>query len=549
MQYQAYGDTKDALATNAIEPATRPALSGPRARRTAARASRRWRRSCLSLLGLPVLALPAAAAAQTKGMVAANDHTVTIFDADTNTVLATLDLPGDGVATGDCSINPDGTRGFVTDFSGAVHVIDLTTNMLAAGLNPIPIANNGEDTSITRDGKYIVVCDGANVADVSVIDVATQAEIGSFPTGADCNSVDVCGDGSVLVTSFTAGEVRRLVIDGAGTLTDTGQSLALGTDGPMNVACAPGSDSGIVINYSTGDIRSFTIPGLSAVHVRALPSSGDSVVISGVSAFTRSIGFSPSLQGWAYDPATGALGATPFFDIPISDASPFFGMDQIGLHPTTGAVYVTEPYELNRYHPGTGALLGTMALPSEEPTGVCFQPVPTCVTIRRGVSGSVRDSDLTPGNGNWAAGAYPYLWTGGAPSTHWALLGFDTSFIPADALVTSAAVSVYGLWSQSFTTVRAHEVLNPWSESAVSWTNFGLAANFDPAVIASFAAGGGSGAKTFDITPLAQAWVDGSADNNGLLLEETAGPSPHAFVASEASTVSQRPKLDICYFR
>jgi len=504
--------------------------------------------SCLSLVVMPILALPAAAAAQPKGMIAADDGTVTIFDAGTNAVLTTLQLPDSGVVTGDCSISADGARGFVTDFSGVVHVIDLTTNTLAGGPNPIPIANNGVDTSITPDGKYVVVCGGANIQAVSVIDVATQAEIGSFATGTDCNSVDVCGDGSVLVTSSNAENVRRLVIDGAGALADTGESLDLGVAGPMNVACAPGADSGIVINYSTNDIRSFTIPGLSPVDVGDLPSSGGGVVISEAAAFTRSLDFSPSLQGWAYDPATGALGATPFFDIPISDATAFFGVDQIGLHPATGEVYVPEPFELDRYDPSTGALLGTMALPSEAPTGVCFQPL-TCVTIQRGVFGSVRDSDLTPGNGNWAAGAYPYLWTGGAPSFHWALLGFDTSFIPAGALVTSAEVSVYGLWSQSFTTVRAHEVLNPWSESAVSWTNFGLAANFDPAVIASFAAGGGAGTKTFDITSLAQAWVDGSADNNGLLLEEAAGPSPHAFVASEASTVSQRPRLDICYFR
>ena len=61
---------------------------------------------------------------------------------------------------------------------------------------------------------------------------------GTFFLGSDCDSVDVCRDGSVLVSS-TAGVVRRLVLDASGNLSDTGESLAV--DSPQNVTCAPDS--------------------------------------------------------------------------------------------------------------------------------------------------------------------------------------------------------------------------------------------------------------------------------------------------------------------
>src|SRR5207249_4686185 len=79
---------------------------------------------------------------QTRGMVADNStHSVTVFNADTDTVLGTVFLPGFGSGTGDCSITADLTRGFVTDFTNQVWVIDLTTSppSLPSGTNPILI--------------------------------------------------------------------------------------------------------------------------------------------------------------------------------------------------------------------------------------------------------------------------------------------------------------------------------------------------------------------------------------------------------------------------
>ncbi|MBK8253199.1 MAG: DNRLRE domain-containing protein [Polyangiaceae bacterium] len=168
---------------------------------------------------------------------------------------------------------------------------------------------------------------------------------------------------------------------------------------------------------------------------------------------------------------------------------------------------------------------------------------PTCVTIQRGTNGSVQDSDLSPGNGNWAAGAYPYLWTGG--SDHHALIQFDLSSIPEGATVVSAKLTVYQQWTSQSGTVNGHQVLQPWSEASVSWSNFGNPANWSAAVAGSFTTTD-VGYRDMILTDLVADWVSGAAPNYGIALDE-AGGAQHAYWASERSNVAQRPSLTVCY--
>src|SRR5262249_391842 len=123
------------------------------------------------------------AAAKTLGMVAATDGTVTVFDADSDTVVGTpLVLPGAEFATGRCSITADQTRGFVPDFTFHIHVVDLTRfpPTAASGTNPIHISNAGEATAISPDGQFLVVCDGSSNDPISVIDIANQTQVSTF---------------------------------------------------------------------------------------------------------------------------------------------------------------------------------------------------------------------------------------------------------------------------------------------------------------------------------------------------------------------------------
>jgi len=328
----------------------------------------------LALLAMAVQARPVKA--QTLGMVANNNHTVTIINADADVALGTVILPGFGVFTGDCSITADQTRGFVTDFTFSVHVIDLTTTppSLAPGPNPIPISNIGEDTSISPDGQFLVVCDGSNSSQpVSVVDIATQTECSTFSLGSqDCNSAEFCSDGSVLVTSFNTNTVRRLTIDGAGNLTDTGEVLP-SFGGNMNAYCDPGATSGFVVRFFSGDIQSFTIPGLGPVDTRGLGGNGISGLINptGDRAFVRS-NFPGFVNVFGYNSTTAALSASPLLIIPVSNTiANFFGMEQMALHPNGTKLYVSQPGELAVYDPDTGVLLTSIPVPGS-PTGVCF---------------------------------------------------------------------------------------------------------------------------------------------------------------------------------
>lgn len=173
---------------------------------------------------------------------------------------------------------------------------------------------------------------------------------------------------------------------------------------------------------------------------------------------------------------------------------------------------------------------------------------PGCLTIRRGELGQAWDADIGEGNGTWASGAYPYLWTGSSDGVHRTLLKFDTSVVPQYAVVTSATVHVYEMWNESYTTIVAHNVIQPWDEATVTWPNFGSDANFSPALVSSFS-GGGVGDKSLDVTALASSWIDGTTPNEGILLEEDLAGAPelHAFAASEWSEASYRPSLVVCY--
>jgi alpha-tubulin suppressor-like RCC1 family protein len=165
---------------------------------------------------------------------------------------------------------------------------------------------------------------------------------------------------------------------------------------------------------------------------------------------------------------------------------------------------------------------------------------PVCLTIQRGLFGSVQDALIADnqatsnfgGSGSLTAGAVP-------PGQRQALLQFDTSVIPPDATITQATVTLDVLLYGG-APVRAHMVTAPWSEATVTWNSFGGA--WLPEVWATFPAGSPTSA---DLTQLVQDWVDGSIPNDGMLLERDLDGST-VFASSERPQ-AQRPRLDLCY--
>ncbi len=114
--------------------------------------------------------------------------------------------------------------------------------------------------------------------------------------------------------------------------------------------------------------------------------------------------------------------------------------------------------------------------------------------------------------------------------------------LPAGATVTKATLSLNVSTFESVT-VNIHRITADWTETGVTWLNFGE--SFDPAVVSSFNLAG-PGWYSADVTPLVQAWVGGTSPNYGLLLEQ--GLTPYSiYTSSDDVDVTKRPKLEICY--
>jgi len=333
-----------------------------------------------AVLCLAIVALLSATSSHARvvGMVADDlTDSVVVFDADSGEVLASL-LVGPGF-TGDCSMAPDQSVGFVTDMNYRVWVIDLLASPpgLAAGPNPIPISNVGVDTVLTRDGRFLLVCGDDVPEPISVVDVASRAEIDTLHLGAACEAIAVCPGGAVLAAADFAsadiGTVTRLTIDPAGALSSTGDWLL-----PVNAGDLACGRTGIVVE--PGRVQSILPYGLIPQSESALYGLGLTAVsdpeLSRV--FVRSWAESTdAIEGFDYGrafPAASSLDDTPRFSI-LVDPSRWHqtGVDLLAHHPIRPQLYVPEMGAVNVYDTTYGHLL--FSITHEDillPTGVCM---------------------------------------------------------------------------------------------------------------------------------------------------------------------------------
>ena len=136
-----------------------------------------------------------------------------------------------------------------------------------------------------------------------------------------------------------------------------------------------------------------------------------------------------------------------------------------------------------------------------------------------------------------------------------------TGVVPTNAKVTSATLS---LWVKDVkdgnATVRAHQLLDYWTEDQVTWRYQDKATteewttqggDYNAAVLDSeaFTNGVKDYWATFNVSTAAQAWAANPATNYGVILEGavTTPRSEIKFKSSADGTASQRPKLDVCW--
>jgi len=167
----------------------------------------------------------------------------------------------------------------------------------------------------------------------------------------------------------------------------------------------------------------------------------------------------------------------------------------------------------------------------------------TCVSIQRGTLGNVADAYIWAAAPDNNGGTSDMLYAGLVGSGEKrSLIRFDLGVIPAGVIVDSATLYLY-LTTASYQIVRVHEITATWSETGVTWNNFGN--SFAPAQSASFLADS-TGFHSADVTELVRAWAGGTP-NYGLLLEENL-VGFDAFKSSEYSDIPYRPALEVCYY-
>ncbi|HUV30324.1 MAG TPA: SdrD B-like domain-containing protein [Acidobacteriota bacterium] len=91
--------------------------------------------------------------------------------------------------------------------------------------------------------------------------------------------------------------------------------------------------------------------------------------------------------------------------------------------------------------------------------------------------------------------------------------------------------------------VNVHRITNSWEEMTVTWNNF--AAAFAPETWGSFTADGADWRST-DVTALVQAWMNGTYDNYGFLLDQFDPDYPRTKYFSREASANQ-PYLEVCY--
>ncbi len=125
-----------------------------------------------------------------------------------------------------------------------------------------------------------------------------------------------------------------------------------------------------------------------------------------------------------------------------------------------------------------------------------------------------------------------------------AVLRFDLSAIPPGAALDSATLGLQVTSpDDSGEPVRIHRITAAWDEADANWSN--LAGDFDALTISGSFTPTTLGAVTADVTALAQQWLGGAQDNQGLMLIAGSEGIESKYASREWSTFGERPVLTL----
>lgn len=214
----------------------------------------------------------------------------------------------------------------------------------------------------------------------------------------------------------------------------------------------------------------------------------------------------------------------------------------------------------------------------------CFPCYSTTVTLQDGVDGyaGTADCSMQKESGNTNNGTATTLLFSDSNASYYdyPVVRFDLSSIPSNATISSAVLYLYATWDTGAAcTINAHRIYKIWNgETNVTWNDWDTTTKEWGTVGCDNAADGqadnssdGSGydrtstadatySKTawigatwfsWNLTSLAQLWVNGTISNNGVRISSTLADcviDNGTFYSSEYLTdTTKRPKITITY--
>ena len=232
---------------------------------------------------------------------------------------------------------------------------------------------------------------------------------------------------------------------------------------------------------------------------------------------------------------------------------------------TSHTLTITDLPSNTFYHVWIGAVdAAGNSRESEVPDGgaATVGGVSQVVTLQQGVNGYAGCADAQIWNNNLAnVGNEASAQIGGPDTNHPLenefrfLLDFDLNgYVPAGATVTSAMLSVRANGGGATTHhVGLHELSRSFVEGQVTWNDaasgqaWTLAGGDYGASIGVFATAGNSGWLTYDVKTVVQSWVNTPASRHGFTMVHQDDWIYLFLDTSEASTLTNRPKLTIGY--
>ncbi len=197
----------------------------------------------------------------------------------------------------------------------------------------------------------------------------------------------------------------------------------------------------------------------------------------------------------------------------------------------------------------------------------CGGGAATVTTLQPGIAGE--DTFLDDNKNLENFGAEPLVrLTNKAGNQKRALLRFDLSSIPVDAIVSSATLqlNLEGIGSANSGTAEVYRVTEDWLEGSGGGVTCWNGASWleRDGACGTWATPGGSfavtpeasapidwlspGAVTWDLTSLVSTWVDGSYPNQGMMLIPSSGINHANFTTGDAPDASLHPKLTVEWF-